>query len=295
MTRRRMFAILPLAALATLLPATTQAPPAQAVTVPTLVAVRAAHHPGYDRVVFEFTGSLPTAGAVWTTNLYADGSGARVNVPGRSILTVFLRGAQAHTDAGRVTVPTRVAYALPGVLTTVKAGDFEGQVTYGIGVAKRTSYTITRLTSPSRVVVDITTPYTTVNRAVYFTDAAKVAAGVAHPVTAVSRPVIPTAPGTAVLDRLYAGPTPAEKARGLSLTASRSTGFTGLTVSSDAIARVRLTGGCGGGSAVVNVADQITPTLKQFATVRWVKIYDPAGTTLYPTGRRDSTPECLEP
>ena len=35
----------------------TAAPP----SVPTLVAIRAAHHPGFDRIVFQFTGGLPTS------------------------------------------------------------------------------------------------------------------------------------------------------------------------------------------------------------------------------------------
>ena len=35
------------------------ADPAPAAPVPTLVGIRAAHHPGFDRVVFEFRGGLP--------------------------------------------------------------------------------------------------------------------------------------------------------------------------------------------------------------------------------------------
>lgn len=43
------------------------------------------------------------------------------------------------------------------------------------------------------------------------------------------------------------------------------------------------------------VADEIVPTLKQFSSVRWVKIHDPQGRTEQPTGQSDSIPECLEP
>jgi hypothetical protein len=45
----------------------------------------------------------------------------------------------------------------------------------------------------------------------------------------------------------------------------------------------------------VTIADEITPTLRQLAAVRWVKIYDPAGHTERPTGHSDSVPICLEP
>ena len=59
------------------------------------------------------------------------------------------------------------------------------------------------------------------------------------------------------------------------------------------IARLRLTGGCAGGSSSFTIADSIIPTLRRLRTVDWVKIYDPAGQTQYPTGRRDSIPSCL--
>lgn len=263
---------------------------------PVLVAVRAAHHPGYDRVVFEFSGAIPSLRRIgYVTKLIEDASGRTVPVAGRAILRLVFQGANAHTPSGRPTVPSRTAYDLPNVITTVKAGDFEAYVTYGIGLAKRTSYQVTRLSRPSRIVIDIKTNFPTVTRKVYFTDSRKIVKNVNPPVTAVYRRVLSTAPATGVMDRLYAGPTPAEKARGLSFTSSRSTGFTKLRID-DRVARVQLTGGCSsGGSAVATVATDIFPTLKQFSTVRWVKIYDPRGRTEYPSGHRDSIPECLEP
>jgi hypothetical protein len=35
-------------------------------------------------------------------------------------------------------------------------------------------------------------------------------------------------------------------------------------------------------------------TLRQFASVDWVKIFDPAGHTGVPNGHTDSIPACLE-
>jgi len=37
------------------------------------------------------------------------------------------------------------------------------------------------------------------------------------------------------------------------------------------------------------------PTLKQFPSIDYVKIYDPSGHTQQPTGHRDSIPVSLEP
>jgi hypothetical protein len=95
-----------------------------------------------------------------------------------------------------------------------------------------------------------------------------------------------------LLDRIFAGPTIEEQGAGLRLVTSGATGFTSVRVARG-IARLRLTGGCAGGSSSFTIADSIIPTLRRLRTVDWVKIYDPAGQSRYPTGRRDSIPSCL--
>ena len=93
---------------------------------------------------------------------------------------------------------------------------------------------------------------------------------------------------------LFAGPTEAEYKRGLRFVASGADGFTNLSIRSG-VARVRLTGGCRSGGSTFTVANEIRPTLKQFASIRYVKVLDPLGRTERPTGSSDSIPECLEP
>ncbi|HZD68842.1 MAG TPA: hypothetical protein VFA45_07975 [Actinomycetes bacterium] len=61
-------------------------PTAQAPRIPELVAVRAAHHPGFDRVVFEFRGSLPSHRVGYVGSLVQDGSGRPVDLAGGAIL-----------------------------------------------------------------------------------------------------------------------------------------------------------------------------------------------------------------
>jgi hypothetical protein len=58
---------------------------------------------------------------------------------------------------------------------------------------------------------------------------------------------------------------------------------------------VRLTGGCSSRGSTFTVAGKIFPTLKQFGSVRWVKICYPQRHTERPTGQSDSISECLEP
>ncbi len=265
-------------------------------TTPVLVAVRAAHRDGVDRVVFEFRGGLPATRQVgYVDRLVADGSGRRVRVAGQALLRVRFERAQAHTDDGSPTAaPRRVAYALPNVMTAVRAGDFEAVTTYGLGLAKRTPVRVTTLQAPPRVVVEVGAGFATVQRKVWFLDRDRFVDNQEPFFVAVRRPVVPGAPATGLMDRLFAGPLAGERARGLRLLRSGATGYDDLTVAGGT-ADLRLTGRCRSGGATVSIAGEVLPTLKQLANVDRVVLRDAAGSTLDPDGPGDSTPACLEP
>ena len=265
-------------------------------TTPVLVAVRAAHRDGVDRVVFEFRGGLPAKRQVgYVDRLFADGSGRRVRVAGQALLRVRFERAQAHTDDGSPTgAPRRVAYALPNVMTAVRAGDFEAVTTYGLGLAKRTSVRVTTLQAPPRVVIEVGAGFATVQRNVWLLDRDRFVDNQEPFFVAVRRPVVPGAPATGLMDRLFAGPLAGERARGLRLVRSGATGYDDLTVAGGT-ADLRLTGRCRSGGSTVSIAGEVLPTLKQLPTVDRVVLRDPAGSTLDPDGPGDSTPACLEP
>ena len=266
-----------------------------ATVVPRLVAITAGHHPGYDRVVFGFSGPVPARRNIrYVSRLIADPSGRRIAIAGRAILEVSLSLAEAHTGTGAGSAPDRMTFALPNVMIAVRSGDFESVVSYGIGLAARASFHVFTLTKPSRVVVDVAAPFRTTLKRVYFVNRANFSVGREPYFTSVLRPVPVSTPATGLMDRLFAGPTPSEASRSLAFLASRATGFTGLSISGG-VARVRLTGGCSSGGSTASIVDEIGPTLKQLPTVRYVKIYDPAGHTENPTGLIDSRPGCLEP
>jgi hypothetical protein len=271
---------------------------AQAPAIPTLREIRAAHHPGYDRLVFEFSGALPRRTSVrWVDRITADASGRPVRVAGNAFLAVSMAEVRAHTNAGNRTYgPARRAYDLPNIATVVNSGDFEAVVSFGVGLMKRTSIMRTmRLRNPSRYVIDVRTNFDRTRVNTYFLDEDRFIDNTPPYFVAVRRSVPMPAVARGALHRLYAGPTHDEKADGLRLLRSQSTGFTNLSIGANEVARVQLTGRCGSGGSTVTVAGEIMPTLRQFASVRWVKIYDPQGNTEHPTGRTDSIPECLEP
>jgi hypothetical protein len=143
-------------------------------------------------------------------------------------------------------------------------------------------------------VVDVRADFTTVPRQVWFFDQKRFADNTPPFFVPVMRPVIPTIPATALMDRVFAGPTPDEIAANLLLVRSRATGFTMMSISHH-IARVQLKGDCSSGGSTVTIAGEIMPTLRQLARVDWVKIYDAQGLTETPDGPSDSIPVCLEP
>ena len=150
--------------------------PAPAAPVPTLVAITAAHHPGFDRVVFRFRGGVPaTHRARYVDQLLGDASGLPVRIAGQAVLQVTFRAAQAH-DAQGPTAPARKAFALPNVMTTVRSGDFEAVTTYGIGLAKKTSRAGVDAAEPRARRRGHRAAFRTVDRRVFFVDSGRVAA-----------------------------------------------------------------------------------------------------------------------
>jgi hypothetical protein len=274
---------------------------AAAADAPTLVDVRAAHYPGYDRLVFEFEGGRPKAAKVrWETDLRLDPSDKAAHVQGRAFLKVRFRQAAAHTpDAPVVSTfgPPRRAFALPNVAHVVLLGDYEGEVSLGVGLMKRTRILKTiELSKPYRFVVHVATRFPKGTVKVFFVDEPALIDGDQRYVVPVTRKVPKGRRAEAALQRLYAGPTQAELDRGLRFLPSRTRGFRNLRINDRGVARVTLKGPCdSGGAAQGTVADQIMPTLKSRPAVKWVKILDRFGQTLQPWGKRDSIPGCLEP
>ncbi len=128
-------------------------------TPPVLVKdVRAAHNEGFDRIVFELAGDrLPG----WTL-AYSDepaalcGSGDPVKLEGTERLILRLEFAQAHDEAGQVTVKdTDRRPALPALAQLRQICDFEGYVSWAFGVKGKVPFRVLELSGPPRIVVDL--------------------------------------------------------------------------------------------------------------------------------------------
>jgi hypothetical protein len=126
---------------------------------PTVIGVRAARHPGFDRFVMEFAESrgIPQFHMEYVDHPVREcGSGHVVGLPGEGWLSVRLIGARAHNDDGRPTVEDRKGTpGLPVILAHRLTCDFEGQVTWVLAVTSPNRFRVGTFGAPSRLVVDV--------------------------------------------------------------------------------------------------------------------------------------------
>jgi hypothetical protein len=126
-----------------------------------LVAVRIGSHAGYDRVVFELDGDLPGYDVGYLDGpVTEDGSGEPIAVDGSAVLSVRLApasGAIIGVDEVVQTYvgPDRITGDGEPVTEVVRAGDFEAQSTWAIGVDGMRPFTVSTLEGPTRIIVDV--------------------------------------------------------------------------------------------------------------------------------------------
>jgi hypothetical protein len=130
-----------------------------------ITAIRAAHHPGMDRVVFEFgPSSVGTYGlppwSIAVASSFTGTSGQRVPVDGNGYLSVRFRNASTvDPGTGRQTfTQTDLHPGLPLVRQVKLIDDFERVMTWGLGLDRLVCATATELANPARLVVDLPTP-----------------------------------------------------------------------------------------------------------------------------------------
>ncbi|MFN2606918.1 MAG: hypothetical protein ABR511_03325 [Acidimicrobiales bacterium] len=143
--------------------ATTRTSVPATATTSLLTAVRAAHQPGFDRVVFEFANAVPGYSVGWVERpVRQEGSGTEVAVAGPAVLEVRMAAASGvdlspagarttYAGSSRITPPDTTV-----VREVVSAGDAEGVLRWVAGASGRGRFTVSTLEGPPRLVVDLT-------------------------------------------------------------------------------------------------------------------------------------------
>jgi len=120
-----------------------------------VTAVRASAQSGYDRFVIQVDGSVGqySVQPQTATTFTQDPSGRQVTLTGSAGLKVTLQGA---ASAGSYTGPTDLKPSGTAVLREARQiGDFEGVVSWGLGLSRTGCFRVFTLADPSRLVVDV--------------------------------------------------------------------------------------------------------------------------------------------
>jgi len=125
---------------------------------PELVAVRAERHPGFVRAVFQFDrGPLPGYHAGYLPRGAQEcSSGRPASTSGQAWLELRMSPARSHGEHGRSpSFPTDLRPGLGPLLELRQTCDFEGVVSWVLGLGQRLPYRMRELTRPARLVIDV--------------------------------------------------------------------------------------------------------------------------------------------
>jgi len=122
-----------------------------------LIALRAGRHAGYDRVVFQLDGPIPSYSVRYVPVVRLDGSGDPLRLRGAAFLEVVIRALTHDQHYRPVLTPTRLRPDFPALREVNAPGSFEGQTTAGIGVSSGAPFRVLELANPTRIVIDLKT------------------------------------------------------------------------------------------------------------------------------------------
>lgn len=117
--------------------------------------VAAGCHEKFDRFVVRADLNAPGYDVRYVRRVVYDPSGRRVSLLGAKRIRVAFSLAGGHDNRGTNYLPGTLTPLCPNLLQVKKAGDFEGTVTFGLGLRRMTGFRVFRLTNPARVVVDV--------------------------------------------------------------------------------------------------------------------------------------------
>lgn len=112
-------------------------------------------HATFDRFVIRVSSGNPGYDVRYVSRIVADPSGKPVSLQGSKRIKVVIRPARGHTAAGANVLPATLTPLCPNLRQVKRAGDFEGVVSFGLGLARKTGFRVFRLSGPARIVVDV--------------------------------------------------------------------------------------------------------------------------------------------
>ena len=127
-----------------------------------LVQVRYGRHENFDRIVFQFENGLPGYRIEYVQPpILGDFSGLPVDIAGGAFLRAHFSVAAAHdpsTGDRTYLGPLELSAGLPSLLEAEVTGDFEGGLTWVLGLSKEADFRVFALAEPFRIVIDVAHP-----------------------------------------------------------------------------------------------------------------------------------------
>jgi hypothetical protein len=127
--------------------------------MPMLTAIRTGSHDGYDRVVLQFRNDLPSWRVGYVDQVPSE-SGATVPLEGAASLFVQVDPAWAHDldtppYAATYTGPRTLTPRYPMLRQVRLVDEFEGHLTFGVGLQRRAGFRVLELRGPPRLAIDV--------------------------------------------------------------------------------------------------------------------------------------------
>ena len=110
-------------------------------------------HRTFDRFVVRTRSGTPGYVVRYVRRIVQDGSGRIIPIRGSKRIRVVIRNARGHTEGGTNLLPRVRTPLCPNLRQVKDAGDFEGTVSFGLGLRRKTGFRVFRL--PGRIVVDV--------------------------------------------------------------------------------------------------------------------------------------------
>jgi hypothetical protein len=120
-----------------------------------LFAIAAGCHATFDRFVIRARFATPGYSVRYVSQVVHDGSGNPVSLLGTKRIHVVIREARGHTSGGSNLLPGTLTPLCSNLRQVKGAGDFEGVVSFGLGLRRKTGFRVFRLTGPTRIVIDV--------------------------------------------------------------------------------------------------------------------------------------------
>ena len=120
-----------------------------------IFGLRVGCHKTFDRFVVRTRFAGPGYDVRYARQVVYGGSGRPVSLLGDARIQVVLRPARGHTMRGASLLPGVVTPLCPTLRQVRIAEDFEGVVSFGLGVRHKQGFRVFRLPAPNRVVIDV--------------------------------------------------------------------------------------------------------------------------------------------